>query len=227
MNSTKCLKLVEKLQSILLTLSIIAVIVSIGVAQIEYNVWLNNDGGQYGTRMVSVKYNDTMPEATIPSKEGYVFGGYYSEKNGEGTQYYTADMTSARRWNIADHTTLYAYWIEETSITLTHSNFQDYFTISTTGKLVGNIASFTIRVSPKNTDYIYKPESSQTITLNLELSFSTSQYSNPIATEQITITLDKSLEYKAIVDQTTNLINSYDNIYWKTTILNCTGSIGK
>ena len=51
-----------------------------------------------------------MPPATMPTRSGHTFGGYYSGMNGTGTQYYTNYGASARRWNIAGNTTLYADW---------------------------------------------------------------------------------------------------------------------
>ena len=47
---------------------------------------------------------------TPPTRDGYTFGGYYSGTGGSGTQYYTADMTSATNWNVAAAATLYAKW---------------------------------------------------------------------------------------------------------------------
>ena len=46
----------------------------------------------------------------MPVKTGYTFGGYYDGENGTGTQYYTADGTSARAWDKTDASTLYADW---------------------------------------------------------------------------------------------------------------------
>ena len=51
-----------------------------------------------------------MPTATAPARTGYTFGGYYTGTGGTGTQYYTAAMASARNWDIASNTTLYARW---------------------------------------------------------------------------------------------------------------------
>ena len=77
----------------------------------------NNDG----VTRVTATYDAAMPTEGVqaPQREGYTFGGYYSEANGQGTQYYTANMTSARTWNIDERllnpqvteVTLYAKWI--------------------------------------------------------------------------------------------------------------------
>ena len=52
-----------------------------------------------------------MPSATMPTRNGYKFAGYYdtSAETG-GTQYYTATGASARTWNKTAATTLYARW---------------------------------------------------------------------------------------------------------------------
>lgn len=78
-------------------------------------------GDNYGATRVTATYDAAMPteEVQAPQRQGYTFGGYYSEANGQGTQYYTANMTSARTWNIDERllnpqvteVTLYAKWI--------------------------------------------------------------------------------------------------------------------
>lgn len=78
-------------------------------------------GNNYGVTRVTATYDAAMPTEGVqaPQRQGYTFGGYYSEANGQGTQYYTANMTSARTWNIDERlldpqvteVTLYAKWI--------------------------------------------------------------------------------------------------------------------
>ena len=75
----------------------------------QYNVTLNKNGGSGGTNSVTATYDSNMPSATAPSRTGYTFQGYYDAESG-GTQYYKADMSSARTWNKADAATLYAHW---------------------------------------------------------------------------------------------------------------------
>ena len=54
-----------------------------------------------------------MPSATMPTRTGYTFAGYYDTSAATGgTQYYKADGTSARTWNKTANTTLYARWTE-------------------------------------------------------------------------------------------------------------------
>ena len=74
-----------------------------------YTITLDKQSGTGGTNSVSVKYDATMPSATMPTRTGYTFAGYYDATSG-GTQYYKADGTSARTWNKTTATTLYARW---------------------------------------------------------------------------------------------------------------------
>ncbi len=67
---------------------------------------------------VTATYGEELPAITVPAKNGYVFGGYFTEENGEGTQYYKADGTSARSWDQVGDVTLCAKWIQgEVTIT--------------------------------------------------------------------------------------------------------------
>ena len=68
---------------------------------------------KFTSSVVAVKGNE-MPEISIlPTRVGYVFGGYYDEPNGAGTQYYNGLGGSVRPWDKDVATaTLYAYWME-------------------------------------------------------------------------------------------------------------------
>ena len=75
-----------------------------------YTVNFNRQEGNGGTESVTATYGAAMPSATMPTREGYTFGGYFTGTNGEGTQYYNADGTSAHTWDRTENTTLYAKW---------------------------------------------------------------------------------------------------------------------
>ena len=80
-----------------------------------YTVTLHNqDATTAGTASVTATYGAAMPAITVPERTGYTFGGYFTETNGGGTQYYKADGTSAHNWNITQATTLYAKWSQAT-----------------------------------------------------------------------------------------------------------------
>lgn len=50
-----------------------------------------------------------MPTATMPTRTGYTFNGYFTATSG-GTKYYNADGSSAKNWDKTTATTLYAQW---------------------------------------------------------------------------------------------------------------------
>ena len=80
-----------------------------------YTVTLDRQSGTTGSTSVTATYGSAMPSATMPTRTGYTFGGYFTETGGAGTQYYNANGTSTRNWNIDDDTTLYAKWTIKTS----------------------------------------------------------------------------------------------------------------
>ena len=79
-----------------------------------YTVTLDAQGGAGGTESVTATYGAAMPSATMPTKAGYTFAGYFDATTG-GTKYYNADGTSAANWDKDSATTLYAQW-EATAI---------------------------------------------------------------------------------------------------------------
>ena len=65
------------------------------------------------TQSLTATYDLDMPEATLPSKPGFTFKGFYTEKEGKGTQYYNNVMVSQRKSPFTSNMTLYAYWLDE------------------------------------------------------------------------------------------------------------------
>lgn len=78
---------------------------------VKYTVTLDAQSGSGGATSVDAEYGSPMPEAAMPTREGYTFGGYWTGVGGTGTQYYEADGSSARSWDSASVQTLYAHWI--------------------------------------------------------------------------------------------------------------------
>lgn len=78
--------------------------------EVKYNVSLDAQGGFGGTLSVTVSQGAPMPEATMPTRHGYVFDGYYTETEGNGIKYYNADGSSAAPWASLDVNKLYANW---------------------------------------------------------------------------------------------------------------------
>ena len=88
----------------------------------KYTVTFDKQNGTGGSTSAAATFNSAMPAITVPTRPGYTFGGYYTAKNGGGTQYYTSSGSSARNWNIAANTTLYAKWTANTYTIIYNSN---------------------------------------------------------------------------------------------------------
>ncbi len=86
-----------------------------------YTVNFDKQNGTGGSNSVTATYASAMPSITKPTRTGYTFGGYYTETNGGGTQYYNANGGSARNWDKTSTTTLYAKWTANT-YTITFDN---------------------------------------------------------------------------------------------------------
>ena len=95
---------------------------------------------------VTATYGEAMPSITPPTKDGYVFAGYYDGENGTGNKYYNADGSSAKKWNrTVAEVPLYAYW---TQGEVTFTQIEDKtvaieekldFTVKATSTAPGNI----------------------------------------------------------------------------------------
>ena len=86
-----------------------------------YKITLDKQSGSGGTDEIYLKYNTawcsdrngtiTITSITKPTRTGYTFGGYYTDKNGAGTQIINASgsITGSKTY-IASADTLYAKW---------------------------------------------------------------------------------------------------------------------
>lgn len=84
-----------------------------------YDVKLDQQGGSGGTESIKATDGADLPVATMPGRDGYIFGGYYTEIGGRGDQYYDTDGLSSTKWNSRTITTLYAKWTaREYTVTL-------------------------------------------------------------------------------------------------------------
>ena len=76
----------------------------------KYTVTLNQENATTaGTASVQATYGSAMPSATMPTRNGYDFAGYFDAKSG-GTKYYNANGSSAKNWDKTAAATLYAQW---------------------------------------------------------------------------------------------------------------------
>ncbi len=74
-----------------------------------YTVTLDANGGTGGSASVTATFNQKLPTATMPTKDGYKFNGYYSAQTG-GDQYYDMNGTPVKVWSVDEAATLYAQW---------------------------------------------------------------------------------------------------------------------
>ena len=70
-------------------------------------------------KIKDVTYDSVLTPVSIPTKYGYNFAGYYTQANGQGTQYYDSTGKAVNNWNIAGNATLYAKWTAKTNCVLT------------------------------------------------------------------------------------------------------------
>ncbi len=93
-----------------------------------FTISFNANGGSGGqSRNLKVKPNATMPaiNTTKPTRKGYMFMGWYDNKDyTKGTQYYTADCTSTKKFTASKNITLYAGWKESSYASVNYNNFK-------------------------------------------------------------------------------------------------------
>ena len=73
-------------------------------------VLLKMEGGSGGTTLIFPKLGQPMPYAKAPVRPKCRFLGYFTEKNGRGTQYYDENMNSVHDWENIKIKELYAFW---------------------------------------------------------------------------------------------------------------------
>ena len=87
-------------------------------------VTLNKNGGTGGTNSVSVAIGFDMPLIIVPTRQGYVFQGYYHYNWSENVQYYNASGVGVRKWDglgggiISSYKVLNARWEACDTVTL-------------------------------------------------------------------------------------------------------------
>lgn len=74
-------------------------------------ITLDPNGGSGGTSSVNATYDADLPKITAPTRQGYIFLGYFSgTSTAPGTMYYDADGNGVRKSDFISATTLYAQW---------------------------------------------------------------------------------------------------------------------
>lgn len=79
-----------------------------------YTITFSGEGATTaGKRSCTVKYDGSLSDmqSDLPKRTGYEFGGYFSEPEGKGKQWYlSTGEADDETWNVASNTTLYAKW---------------------------------------------------------------------------------------------------------------------
>lgn len=82
----------------------------------EYTVTLEDAYGNV-VETITAAYRKQMPDITLPVREDGLFAGYYLQKDGRGTCYYSTSGEAVRKSDIVQDETFYAYWINPVSVT--------------------------------------------------------------------------------------------------------------
>lgn len=82
----------------------------------EYTVTLEDAYGNV-VETITAAYRKQMPDITLPVREDGLFAGYYRQKDGRGTCYYSTSGEPARKSDIVQDETFYAYWVNPVSVT--------------------------------------------------------------------------------------------------------------
>lgn len=80
----------------------------------DYTITFDKQGGSGGTDSIRVTFDQMLPVANAPIRNGYTFKGYFTQINGQGICYYNEFMASEMRYQMDSDLTLYAYWKDET-----------------------------------------------------------------------------------------------------------------
>lgn len=82
----------------------------------EYTVTLEDAYGNV-VETITAAYGKQMPDIMLPVREDGLFAGYYLQKGGRGTCYYSTSGEAVRKSDIVQDETFYAYWINPVSVT--------------------------------------------------------------------------------------------------------------
>ena len=82
----------------------------------EYTVTLEDAYGNV-VETITAAYGKQMPDISLPVREDGLFAGYYLQKGGRGTCYYSTSGEAVRKSDIVQDETFYAYWINPVSVT--------------------------------------------------------------------------------------------------------------
>ena len=178
-----------------------------------YTVTFDNQSATTtGSTSVTATYDSEMPAITVPTRTGYTFGGYFTEENGGGTQYYNTDGISDIVWGITTDLTLYAKWTANTytvsfnanggsggqtaNVTATYDSAMPSISTTTptkTGYTFGGW--YDTSAETGGTQYYTAAGASAT---NWDIAENTTLYAKWLETFEVTFTIDESLNYEEV-----------------------------
>ncbi len=85
------------------------VITASGVPK-KSGVTLHKESGTGGSENATATFDAEMPKITAPTRKGYTFQGYFTDRGGAGTKYYDAAGKSAKNCDFVAPIELYAHW---------------------------------------------------------------------------------------------------------------------
>ena len=115
-----------------------------------YTVTFDKQGGTGGADYVDVIRGEEMPNASAPTKPNATFAGYFTQTGGQGVQYYSSSMTSARDWDMSADDVLYAYWIAPYTL-----SFDSNGGSSVSDKIVNSGQAIGTLTTPTRTGYSF------------------------------------------------------------------------
>lgn len=88
-------------------IALIVILLMFGIANSGYTVTFDSKGGTDVASLTDMRYGDLIPEPESPTREGYVFSGWYSDEN----CFYKWDFETMQ---VPQSMTLYASWEPKT-----------------------------------------------------------------------------------------------------------------
>ncbi|MBR1747988.1 MAG: InlB B-repeat-containing protein, partial [Clostridia bacterium] len=76
----------------------------------DYTIRFSFEGGRDGTSSSVATFNAAISAVNVPTRTGYTFAGYYTEKNGSGTKYFDIDGVSDKTYSTVGDLDLFAKW---------------------------------------------------------------------------------------------------------------------
>ena len=152
-----------------------------------------------------VAYNSPYGKLPIPTRPGYVFGGWYTEENGNGTEVTAQTQVT----NSADHT-LYAKWVIEVNYYDDNNLITSKVYTSGTGGTLETIAELGIQDAEYTNFEVWGTTSNAT-----EVAYTDGQTINEITTTNGTVNLyaiwSRTANFYSGEDKTLETVKQYKN----------------